>query len=616
MKRRGTWVVVCFLLSLIPASSGQARFDAGELMGAVSDTEGKKLAEAVVTLTLGKEVWEVVTDDKGLFQFRALKPGNYTIQVAQDGYSEAVYEPVSIRLGRVTTIQVQMSETVEETIVVTSEPPTGLARSDSSRTVISTTELATIPLASDPWTVGARAAGVLHSGADSIEGKPSKAVTPGAGVADAIYSLDGADVTGLGRESGPVISVGRGSSAAVEVTTGGSDISHSTPGARINLLTRRGDNGVQLNARGLWTDRDWQATPSTGATDVTELGYSRILEVAELGVDASGSLVRDHLWGWSSYETQDVRRQAVGGGLEDTAVRNAAIKLSAQAGSSSASLAYHHGDRSRSGEGAGLDRALETTLLESRPSQVLRLEEAHVFRSGFYLTARFSRVDSGTARVPLGETGSDIVLGEDGLWRGSYGELSYGQDSRSWLVDGAVYRRRDRGRAGHEVRFGVSDQALQHSTSERWGSDSLLHLAGQNFGTPFDIVRLERPIDFAVAQNRTAFWAQDSVTYDRLTIDFGLRHDLQRGSNTSGRLGSNPLFPDLLPAFDYSGGASIHWSSLSPRLAMAYAFGSGGRTVARASDFGAGRRPGVPITSFQSSSAGQSTPPAARQGRL
>ena len=580
MRRRSIQAVLCIVLSLILASPGQARFDAGEVMGTVSDTQGKQLAEAVVTLTRGKEVWEVETDEKGLFQFRDLKPGNYTIQVAQEGYSEAVYEPVNIRLGRVTTVQVQMSETVEETIVVTSEPPAGSAGRESAHLMLENTELTTIPRASDPWSVGAQAAGVLIDRVDATAGEPVITKTPGASGGATLYTLDGADVTGLGRIEGPVISSSLGSIETVEVVTGGSDISLSTPGTRINLLTRRGSNGIQFNARASRTERDDRSTSSS--EDAVGLSGSRILDVAEFGVDASGSLVRDRLWAWATYESQDIRRQVVGGGREDTAARNAAIKLSAQAGASSASVAYHHGDRDRAGEGAGLDRAFETTLLESKPSEVLRLENTHVFGSNLFLTGRYAQVDSGTARVPLGDAGSDIALGEDGLWSGTFGTFSYGQDSRSWLLDGATYRSRGR-RADHEVRFGVSHQSLLHSTSERWGRDSLLHLAGQNFGTPFDIVRLERPIDFAVEQERTAFWLQDSVTYDHFTIDFGLRHDLQRGINDSGRLGSNPLFPELLPAVDYAGGGSIHWSSLSPRLAMAYAFGSERRTVVRAS---------------------------------
>ncbi|MEM7352492.1 MAG: carboxypeptidase regulatory-like domain-containing protein [Acidobacteriota bacterium] len=580
MQRRWVLFILFSALVSMPALTTLARLDAGEVMGTVSDVEGRNLASAVVTLSRGDEAWEVQTDEQGLFRIGDLKPGNYTIQVAQEGYSEAVFEPVNIRLGRVTTVSVQMSETVEETIIVTSEPPAPVSRT-SAGTRLSAGELATIPLASDPWSAAAReAGGVAQQGRPSPSEAASLTVA-GASDRDTTFTLDGAEVTDRDQRGGPTVPLGLSSVSAVEVTIGGGDISHSTPGARINLVTRRGSNRAQASARGLLTQQDWQSSPSTEGRDGGVVATHRVTEVEELGLEASGTLLRDHLWGWGSLERREAE-QEVFGVAEDTREEHAAIKLNAQLGGSSAVVAYHHGERRRSGQGAAADRALETTLTETRPSEVLRLEETHLFASDLYFTARYARVDSGTARVPLGGSEEDIVLGDDGIWRGTYGEFLYGQDAETWLLDGASYRRM--GEFGHEIRFGSSYQQSRHSTSERWGQDSLLHLLGENFGTPFDIVRLERPTDFEVRQNRAAFWVQDSMTFGRLTVDAGLRHDLQRGADVAGSAGSNPLFPDLLPAVDFANDrTSIEWASLSPRVAAAYAFGQENRTVARAS---------------------------------
>ncbi|MEM7583374.1 MAG: carboxypeptidase regulatory-like domain-containing protein [Acidobacteriota bacterium] len=583
MTRRGAVLILLWFsigISVLPAA---ARFDAGDVVGAVSDADGKHLVEAVVTLHRGEDAWEVVTDEKGLFQFRDLKPGSYTIRVEREGYSEAIYEPVNIRLGRITTVQVQMSASVEETIVVTSEPPTTVALPTNGRAVVGGAELETIPVSNDPWSVGARAAGVLTDRANAVDGSASTFVAPGADDGQTTYALDGADVTDRGRSGKPVTALGLSSATAIEVTTGGSDISHSTPGAHINLLTRQGSNDAQASARALVTDGGWQASSNRVLVEDLGLGYQRILDVTEAGVDASGRLVRDHLWGWATYETQDIRRQTINGTVENTDASNAAVKLNGQGGPVSGVLAYHRGDYSLSGEDAGPDRSVETTLLESQPSEVLRLENSYLPTANLHFTVRYAQVDSGTARVPLGGLGEEIVLGSDGIWRGSFGEYLYGQDSQSWLLDGATYR--SRGSAGHEVRFGFSDFQANHSTAERWGRDGLLHLAGENFGTPFDIIRLERPTELDVQQSRLALWVQDSITFDQLTLELGVRHDIQRGSNVGGRVGSNPLFPELLPEVEFDGGigAPIEWKSVSPRLALAYAIGGEGRSILRAS---------------------------------
>ena len=580
-RRRTTLVVLCLVSCWIQAQSGGARFDAGEIVGSVSNTDGKNLSEVIVRLSLGEEAWEVVTDDKGLFHFGDLKPGNYTIQVAQEGYSEAVYEPVNIRLGRVTTVSVRMSETIEETIVVTSEPPAVTAGLQNVDAKLDAGELTTIPIANDPWSIGAREAGILTGGRDTPSGERT---TVGTGSAAEInYSVDGTDVTSRGsvQRSGsrPAFSLSRESLRAVEVTTGSSDLSLSSPGPHINLLTARGENRTRLSARIQGIDRDWQAS-SSGAPG-SDLTIRRILGVTELGVEAGGSLLRDHLWGWASVENREIREE-IAGIAQETQEKYAAVKLNSQLGGSSTAIAYHRGDRDQSGEGAGIDRALETTLFESEPSELFRVENTHIFHSDLYLTARYAEVSSGTARVPQGVESDPIVLSEDGIWRGSFGEFLYGQDSDSWLLDGATFHRV--GDFGHQIRFGFSHRQSSHSTSERWGPDSSTLLLRENFGTPFDIVRLERPIDINVEQTRAALWLQDSITAGRWTADFGFRYDSQQGTNAAGQADSNPLFPDLLPALDFSGGGTvIDWVSLSPRFAAAYAFGEEGRTVAHAS---------------------------------
>ncbi len=108
------------ILLVMPAAAGMRT---GTLLGTVSNSDGTLLTNAVILVSGNGEPQETRSDDEGLFRFRDLDPGNYGIEVKLDGYSTAVYEPVHIRIGWTTTVQVQMSEMVEETIVVTSEPP-------------------------------------------------------------------------------------------------------------------------------------------------------------------------------------------------------------------------------------------------------------------------------------------------------------------------------------------------------------------------------------------------------------------------------------------------------------------------------------------------------------
>jgi len=594
MRQCTPWAVAmglgCFL-SLLLAPPVEARFEVGDLTGFVSDVEGEKLADAAVTLSGdGREV-RVTTDEGGHFRFSDLKPGNYTIEITRDGFSPALYEPVNVRLGRTTTVHVQLSVNLEETIVVTSEPPTAAAGATTTDRALPAAELETIAAASDPWAAADRLAGVVTD-RDQPAATGAPAVTvDGAGGRDVAVAVDGAVV----REPGSSAADPRGTGglhpaavAGVRVRSG-VDLTSPSHGVLLDLVTGRGGDRARASVHGVTSGRSGRsadAVPAAGGEPVTlsesrTTGADRILEISELGGEGSGRLIRDHLWAWGSHHQQRIRRRTTGGTEEDTRLRHTAVKLTSQLGASSAVATFHRGELRRSGEGAGPDRAPETTRLEHEPSRVASLESSHLLNPGFQLTAHLSQLRSGVRRTPLGAPDADVVLDENGVWQGSYGDLQRGVDADGWELEGAVHRRR--GKAHHEVRFGFRDRRSDHAAAESWGELGAVVLTGENFGTPYDLVRLVRPSRLEVERNRFAFWIQDTITRGRLTIDLGLRHDLQRGRSGAAAAAANPLFPELLPGFEAEGGERVEWGSVSPRLAVAWALDRRAATVLRAS---------------------------------
>ncbi len=586
IDRLRSFMALGVALGCLLAPGALARSDSGDLLGTVADAEGHRLAGVEVVLTGVGEPLRQTSDADGVFRFRALKPGNYTLEVSQDGYSKARHEPVNVRLGRTTTVKVQMSPTLAETIIVTSEPPRAASTADAGHRVLDAGELDEIPLAADPWSVH-RQAGVLSDRATPAGvggGEPAAVVGPGAHPRDNVYILDGADVTDRGKPSRLSTTYDLGAAARVRVGSGGADPSVATPGVVFDLTTKNAGNRASGGLRAAVSDRSWQSDPSidgVGLTDdLSQPAANRVLDVGELGADGGGALLRDHLWLWGSHLQQEIRRQAVGGTVEDTRLGHSTAKLSSQLGRSSAVVSYHRGEKDRSGSGAGLDRSLESTLAESEPSHVLRLEDNLLLRADWHLTARYTEIESSTDLTPLGAADADIALAADGIWQGSYGDFRYAQDSASWALEGAHYHS---GGSQHEVRFGINQRDATYTTSERWGRDSLLHLAGENFGTPYDIVRLVRPTDLAVEQDHFSFWIQDSIVAGRLRVDLGLRHDLQQGRTAAGMAGANPLFPDLLPAQVDDGSPALEWNTVQPRFGVAYALDRRSRTVLRGS---------------------------------
>ncbi len=80
-------------------------------------------------------------------------------------------------------------------------------------------------------------------------------------------------------------------------------------------------------------------------------------------------------------------------------------------------------------------------------------------------------------------------------------------------------------------------------------------------------------------------YLRDTIQTGNLTVNVGLRFDYQQGKNLPSAVSANPVFPDLLPAVQYSGdsGYPITWRMVQPRVGATYALGRDRKTLVRAS---------------------------------
>ena len=167
------------------------------------------------------------------------------------------------------------------------------------------------------------------------------------------------------------------------------------------------------------------------------------------------------------------------------------------------------------------------------------------------------------------------------LASGSYASFEGRRDSHLAKLEGHLHKSASKVR--HDAKGGVSYRIGESAASERWGRDNLVQLAGENFGTPFDVVRLIRPENTRVTTDDLAIWVQDAIEIGDLRLDVGIRSDHQVGRNEATAVDANPLFPNLLPGTEVEEGSTeLTWSSVLPRLSFTWALGSDGRTVLRA----------------------------------
>jgi hypothetical protein len=85
-------------------------------------------------------------------------------------------------------------------------------------------------------------------------------------------------------------------------------------------------------------------------------------------------------------------------------------------------------------------------------------------------------------------------------------------------------------------------------------------------------------------QTYTSVYGQDTLSTGNLTINLGLRYDLQESENIGETLQANPFFPTTLPTVRYDGGeAGFEWETIVPRVGLTYSLGAERKTLLRAS---------------------------------
>ncbi|MCA1615649.1 MAG: TonB-dependent receptor, partial [Acidobacteria bacterium] len=129
-------------------AAGQSTTD-GAIGGSVKDPNGAVVAGATVTVRNVETNREgtAQTDDEGRFRVVQLQPGNYSVKVNAPGFGEYTRDAVVVEVGRVTSLDVDVSVTARtETVEVTSEAPVINTTQQDFSTNINQTSINELPI--------------------------------------------------------------------------------------------------------------------------------------------------------------------------------------------------------------------------------------------------------------------------------------------------------------------------------------------------------------------------------------------------------------------------------------------------------------------------------------
>src|SRR5262245_65870622 len=102
MWRRGAWWLCGCVLWLVPAAANvRAQAASGELTGIVKDQAGSPVPGVMVTVTevATNRQRAVITTREGVYSAPSLRPGEYRIEVALNGFKPVRREGVQVHRG-------------------------------------------------------------------------------------------------------------------------------------------------------------------------------------------------------------------------------------------------------------------------------------------------------------------------------------------------------------------------------------------------------------------------------------------------------------------------------------------------------------------------------------
>jgi outer membrane receptor protein involved in Fe transport len=571
----------------------------GNIYGRVVDEQGSSIPGATVTLTGETAPRSTTSDANGYFRFLYVAPDRYRVTVTMPGFATLERENVIVTLGRNTDVEMPLRLSgVEETVRVISATPLIDSRKVQTGITFSNVELREIPTSRDIYSLMQQVPGVqldqvnVAGAASGRVGGPDFTTKGSGGVT---YLVDGATVTdnsygtfngGQARQNGGNATFFDFESfEEVDVATGGSLVDLQTPGVTINIVTKRGTNELKGSTRFFYASDDWQA--NNLSDEAIEQGFetNSTRFVREYGAEVGGPIIKDRLWIWGSGARQDISLNLTGNDAEGNPIRTTArivpftAKLSAQlAASNSMSLFYQRGDRFEGNTGKDSDRGADTLRNLTIESDFYKLEDDHVFSPDLIASVYLSHMRPTYEHVPVSGTAAQSVFYDD-IWHGSW--LTYTTKNHQYQGNATVSKFFNTGSVNHELKFGFNYRRQVNDSASAWPGDQIF---GSEFST-YALAGVTRGVRAIYKVNYYTGTLSDTLTFGNLTVNGGLRYDVQRGQNLPSSAPANPTFPELLPAIEYHGEEepSFEYEDLQPRLSATYALGKNKSTLLRAS---------------------------------
>ncbi|HEV3063457.1 MAG TPA: TonB-dependent receptor [Vicinamibacterales bacterium] len=591
--------VVMLALFLSLAAAALAQVQGGTIGGTVQDEQGAVLPGVTLTLQGVDATRETVTGADGSFRFLDLAPGPYKLTAALAGFSTIVQDGLVVTVGK--TVEVRLTTKiagVSETITVSGEAPIIDPKATGTAVNFTSDELTKIPTSRDPFALMRTVPGVLVDRVNiggNETGQQSNFVSKGTRPQDAVWTIDGVVVTDMAATGASPTYFNYDNFEEIQVATAGQDIKQPTGGLGLNMVVKRGTNQFRGMARGYF-DNDTLSSSNIPAElllqGVTPETADHNKQVSDYGFDLGGPILKDKAWFYGSYSIQDIRLvRRAGSVIDATQLKDPDVKLNWQAtGKDLVSFLYFDGFKIKDGRSPGTSGILfdapsatfhQDNAYTSFPLHGLwKLADDRVITSNMFVSAKYAYYNTGFTLTPEG--GLNQEAGRDFTTAQSFGSTSQSLNLRpQQVVNVDINSFWHGGGAAHDLKYGVGFRRVDALSATVWPGNGILAIEN----SPTDLrAQVFRQGEGTNRARYLDFYAGDTISKDRLTVDVGVRYDRQSGQALPSVTQANPAFADLVPGLSFGGyDAPFTWKNVSPRAGVSVALDESRKTVAHAS---------------------------------
>jgi hypothetical protein len=599
MNRVRVWLAAISVMALgaLPVA---AQVQTGSILVRVTDAQGGAVPGVTVTLTspvLVAGTMTGVTDGGGVNRFPSLQPGVYSVKLELQGFRTVIRENVVVQVGATVPLDLSLSvATVAETVTVTGSSPVVDTTTANTSVNLSEQLLQGTPGGRDIWSL------VEYKVPSLLINRPDVGGTSGG-----LQGVFNARGTPTSQNSSYLNGINVGDPAAIgaagfyydfdafediQVSTGAHDISVPTGGVFLNMVTKSGGENWRGRMTGAWLG---DATQTQNIDDsLLRYGFrpetNAVDFVSDINISAGGPVLARKLRIFTSFRDWRVHVNVPAAFstlvLDKTDITSGLINANYQLSNNNRLTGLY--SRQYYKKPNRFLGALNTTVLESTNNEddvfdIYQVLLNSVVTQKFFVDARvglnrifFPTYLNGNDQTLL-DTATNIRTrnGTTGTerWRDRYQLNTTGQ----YYLDEALGGR-------HEFKFGVDYSHMPvENRVVRFDDVDLSY--NSTTGLSQNVTMYGTPFYSKTALDVLALYAQDAISWNRLTVTGGLRWENLWGYLPEQSSPPSRFFPNLNRTWEAVEDV-VNWTTVGPRISFAYDVRGNGQTGLK---FAAGR---------------------------